>query len=124
MDAGAGGFADGEQAGEAGAAVEVGEDAAHQVVGGGRDRDRLAGGVDAGGAAAGQDGREAALQVAAGMPVASSQQVPGPGRGHAGGDGPGDDVAGGQVAEGVDAGHDRRPVVVAEHRALAAHGLG
>jgi len=31
---GAGGFADGEQAGEAGAAVEVGEDAAHQVVGG------------------------------------------------------------------------------------------
>src|SRR5829696_4540546 len=34
VDAGAGGFADGEQAGEAGAAVEVGEDAAHQVVGG------------------------------------------------------------------------------------------
>ena len=47
MQARARALADGEESRQAGAPVGVGDDAAHQVVRRGRDRDELAGGLDA-----------------------------------------------------------------------------
>ncbi len=46
VEPGAGALADGEQARQRGAAVEVDGDASHHVVGGRRDRHRLAGGIE------------------------------------------------------------------------------
>ena len=59
MKAGARALADGEQARQGGAPVEVGRDPANQVVGGGRDRHRLALRVEPGVAAGREDVREA-----------------------------------------------------------------
>ena len=60
VHAGAGDLAAGVEAGDGGAAVEVGAHAAAGVVRRRRDRDRLGDRVDAGLAAARDDGREAA----------------------------------------------------------------
>ena len=58
MDAGAGGFAGGVEAGDGGAAVEVGADAAHPIVGCGVDRNGVTGPVEVAGAGFGVDGGE------------------------------------------------------------------
>ena len=62
MQAGVGGLADRVQAGQVGAAVQVGDDAAAGVVRGRHDRDRLPGDVDAELQAARVDVREVLLQ--------------------------------------------------------------
>ena len=102
--------------------VGVGDDAAARVVRGGPHGDRVAGEVDADRRARGGDRREARGDVrdARGVePDVVDAERRDPPR-----DRRGDDVARGEVAERVHAGRDRGAGRVAQHRALAAQGLG
>src|SRR5579872_740010 len=87
----AGDLAGGPEAREGCRAVEIREDATAEVVGGGGDRQPLAGGVDADGLQRLVDRREAAGEL--GQPGAVEEDVVGTTGGEPGGDGPADDVA-------------------------------
>src|SRR5690606_10137297 len=105
VHAGSGGLADRVQSGEVGAPVVVDADAAGRVVRGRGDGDEVGDRVDAVGAARGEDGGEAAFPLV-GAEVAGVQvDMVGAGFGHGPGDFAGDDVAGGEVRELVDAAH-------------------
>ena len=111
VEAGAGGLADRVEAGHGGAAVEVGDDAAHHVVGGGGDGDELGHRVEAGvaeglddvGEAPGVDAAHVEVDVR--LRAVASMRSP---------DGAGDLVAGGELVDEALAG------VVVERGALAA----
>ena len=119
---GAGHLAGGEQPGQLGPAVHVGDDAAAAVVRARHDRDRLPGGVDAGGPAGGRDRREAGLEAVDGARVEVDARVAG--RLQPRVDGRRDDVARGQIAHRMHAGRDRIACRSTQHRAFAADGLG
>ena len=106
MHAGAGGLADGEEAGQGRAAVEVGDDAAHPVVRGGRHGDRLDGPVEPGLTARGVEAREAAARKRA----SERRRVEEHGRaallGHAPPHRAGDDVARRELGARVDVEHE------------------
>ncbi len=118
MQAGAGDLAAGPQAGHAGAPGRVHGDAAHVVVRGRANRDRLRRGVDPRGAAEGVDRREMAREIrdAPGIEAhaaAGGEHAPNLARHH---------VARLQVAA-REAGHHRGARAVDQGRALAAHRL-
>ncbi len=119
---GAGHLARGEQPGQLGLAVHVGDDAAAAVVRARHDRDGLADGVDAGGAARGGDGGEPGLEAVDAAGVEVDARI-------AGGlqprvDGGRDHVARRQVAHRMNAGRHRIALAVKQYRTLAADGLG
>ena len=124
MRAGGGGLAAGEEAGDAGAPVEVGRGPAHVVVGRGRDGDGAGGEVMAALEAAGADAGEApADEVGAAMGDVEPDAVAAVAA-HRLRDGFGDDAAGGELGVGVDAGHEAVAAGVEQDRALAAEGFG
>ena len=119
---GAGHLARGEQPGQLGLAVHVGDDAAAAVVRPRDDRDGLTDGVDACGPARGGDGREPGLEAvdAAGVEVdarIAGGLQPRVDRGR-------DDVARRQVAHRVNTGRYRIALPVKQYRTLTADGLG
>ncbi len=124
VDAGAGDFADGVEARDAGAAEEVGADAAHPVVRGGGDGDGFVGPVKVAGAGFGVDGGEALREVGGGLRGDIEEDGLVVLGGHLAGDAAGDDVAGGEFGGGVDVLHEAAVVVVEKGRAFAADGLG
>ena len=101
-------------------------DAAHQVVRGGRDRDRLARPVEA--ARRGTRGRSSGsgARGSRGSERRVASRRPGgrPARPSAAAIAAGDDVARRELAVGVRVEHEAPAVLVDEGRALAAHGLG
>ncbi len=121
MQAGAGGFADGPQAGERGAAMFVRGDAAHVVMRGRADGDGLRGGIDAAGLAKLGDGREAGFealaQAGAGIEeylMARDDLAPDVAR---------DDIARGEfVAGNIE--HEAAAGFIEQNGAFAAYGLG
>src|SRR5690606_980984 len=124
VDAGAGDLAAGVEAGDGRPAVQVGADAAARVVGGRDDRDRFGHGVDAVVPAGGQDGGEAVLPHLGAEVAAVEEHVGRAGLPHPVHDPFRDDVAGGELGEGVAPGHEPPAGVVDEVGALAPHGLG
>ena len=130
MHAGAGDLADGVEAGERGAADEVGGHAAHQVVRRRRHRDRLARPVEAaladGAVDRGEAAREelAALLVGRAQPGRIEEDGPAVLRLHLARDRAGDDVARRELAVGVRVEREAPAVLVDERRTLAADGLG
>ena len=121
---GAGHLADGEQALDRGAPVEVGQHAAARVVRRGGDRHRLARQVEAGGAAGADDPGEPAGDEVGAEGRRVQPDVLLAGRAQVGGDGGRDDVARREVGQRVSAGHDPPSRPVDEHRALPAHRFG
>ena len=114
MQAGAGGLADRVQAGDVGAAVQVGHDAAAGVVRGRHHRDRLLGDVDAEFQAARVDGREVLLEEFGRLVADVEVDVVEAALLHLEVDGAGDHVARGQFAA----------LVVRRHEARAGGGAG
>ena len=123
MQARTGDFADGEQAGQGRLTLQVGRDAAAEVMGGGHDGHRLGGEVEARLTAGLVDVREAFGEVSLGDLRGVEQNV-----GHAillhhGIDRAGDDIAGREVAERMEVLHEGPQGEVAQDRAFAAHGF-
>ncbi len=122
MDAGAGNLPAGVETGDARPPVEVGEDAAARVVGGGGHRDEVGHRVDPGFAAARHDGGEAGLE--GGDRAGVEEHVVGAERLHPPRDGLGHDVARSEVGERVvSRGDDAVAERVDQEGPLAAHGL-
>ncbi len=129
MHARASDLADGVQPGKAGAAVEIGRDAAHQVVRGRRHRDRLARPVQTPVAHRAVDRGEAAGEELRGL-VGSGPQVCGVEEDrttvlqlHLPGDRPRHHIAGGELAVRVRVEREAPAALVDQGRALAADGL-
>ena len=130
MHAGAGGFAGGVEAGERGAAAEIGADAAHEVVRGGADGDQVAAQVETvlreEGADAGEARDEVDVLHVAHVEVDGTERglrIEGIGEAFAG-YGAGDDVAWGELEKRMVALHEALAALVAQVRALAAQGFG
>lgn len=124
MDAGAGDFAGGVEAGDGGLSIQTGGDAAHGVVGGGEDGAGLAVEVDAVSEAGGVDARETIFDEIGAAAGEVEEDVGGAVAFHFGDDGAGDDVARGEVAEGVVAFHEAFAAEVEEAGAFTAEGFG
>ena len=123
MDAGASALAGGVEAGDVRLAPGVRSHAAHRVVRGRGDRDRLARDVEAVVGAEAVDLREARRDEPRIEVRDVEQDVVRVRRQHALADGAGDDVARGQLGAVVVSGHEALAVGVAEEAALAAHRL-
>ena len=123
VHAAARGLAARPRAREVAGAVEVGHDAAGQVVRGGRDRQEVVARVEADGRAptARSSGNRSAKSR---IPVASSHMWSGPRSMQRRVIARGDDIARREVGERVLLGHEREAVVVAQDRALAPQRLG
>ena len=118
VDAGAGNFAGGEEAGDGGESVEIGMDATHGVVGGGVNGGGLLGEVEAEVKAGLEDAGEVVLHDAGGEVGHVEEHVGGAGAIDFGDDSAADDVAAVEfVGEAFALG-------VAEDGAVAAKGLG
>ena len=124
MDAGAGDFAGGVEAGDGGSSVQIGGNAAHGVVGGGEDGAGLAVEVDAVSEAGGVDAGEAVFDEIGAAAGEVEQDVGSAVAFHFGDDGAGDDVAGGEVALRVIAFHEAFASEVEQAGAFAAEGFG
>ena len=119
VDAGAGGFSGGVEAGDGGAAMEVGFDAAHEVVGRGADGDEVATKFELVAVEEGGDAGEAGDEVfAAGTHVEEDRAFEA-----LAGDGAGDDVAGCELGEGMDGEHEALAAGVEEEGAFTAERL-
>ena len=123
VDAGAGGLSGGVEAGQSGAAEEVGADAAHQVMRGGADGDEVAAEVERVARQDGADAGKAVVQIDA-LDVAHVEMDDtgfSGGRAHAlAGDGAGHHVAGSQLEQRMIALHEALAAVVEQDCALAA----
>ena len=124
MQAGTGRFAEGIQAGNIGACRQIDDDAAAGVMGGGHDRNRFPGDVDAQFEAAREDVRKVGAQE--GFPFVGhvEEDAIEPLLFHFVIDGAGDDIARCQFGAGVVGRHEARTVRQAQETAFAAHGFG
>lgn len=123
VDAGAGGFAGGIEAGDGSASLKISADAAHEVMRGGMDGSGLPGQIDAEAQAGFVDAGEALADPGGGFVSEVEQHVGGGGRLHFGDDGAADDIAGGELLHVVIAVHETFAVDVAQQGAFAAKGL-
>ena len=123
VQAGAGDFADGEEAAQGGLALVVGFHASALIVGGGDDGNRLFGNVDAERCAGLVDFREALLEEFSRLARDVEKDALGAGAFHFGVDGAGHDVARSKILQRVVTRHEGRAVFVDKDAAFAAHSF-
>src|SRR6187431_315869 len=121
MSAGRGNLAAGPQAFDCGAPVCVGVYAAHVVVGGRRNRDRLAARIDASRLAGCEDGGKAFGKLG---PNLAAIEKGAAAAHHFAIDAAGDDIAGTKLCIWMQGAHEALATAVYEHRAFAAERLG